>query len=87
MQKIWRKNIQSQLEHMSHFHIENQYKIDKKNQSFLKQILNTSENHKIEQNENQEDQNPRKKVIDKLLKKLGDLKKPGTSETRYFGES
>jgi len=53
----------------------------------LKQILNTNEDIKVEQFEIQEDQNPRKKVIDKLLKKLGDLKKPSTSETKYFGES
>ena len=72
---------------MSHFHIEKQYKIDKKNQSFLKQILKTNEDIKMEQHEIEEDQNPRKKVIEKLIKKLDEIKKPRTSETRYFGES
>ena len=40
---------------MSHFHIEKQYKIDKKNQSILKQILNTKEDIKVEQLEIDED--------------------------------
>lgn len=34
---------------MSHFHIEKQYKIDIKNQSLLKQILNSNEDIKVEQ--------------------------------------
>jgi hypothetical protein len=36
--------MQSQLENMSHFQIEKQYKIDKKNQNILRHILDKKNN-------------------------------------------